>query len=207
MLVRLGGDMSTNHLWRIKREAIAALQKIYSVEKQNRLGVYALELKNASTMGDRLRYMKLSRIALSNRKLFGMCAAEVYAATDCIRYDYPHYFEWFWQKAIPGLINGDREVFVCRSNKEVAGLAILKRTDEECKICTLFVANKYRRQGVATRLLELSFGHLGTMKPVITMPESKVATFQRIIDRYGWVETGRKPGLYRPDTTEVFFNA
>lgn len=199
--------MSTNHLWRIKREAIAALQKIYSVEKQNRLGVYALELKNASTMGDRLRYMKLSRIALSNRKLFGACAAEVYAATDCICYDYPHYFEWFWRKAIPGLINGDREVLVCRSNKEVAGLAILKQTDEECKICTLFVAKKYRRQGVATRLLELSFGHLGTMKPVITMPKSKVATFQRIIDRYGWVETDRKPGLYRPDTTEVFFNA
>ncbi len=136
-----------------------------------------------------------------------MCVAEVYVATDRICYDYPHYFEWFWQKVIPGLINGDREVLVCKSNKEVAGLAILKRTDEECKICTLFVAKKYRRQGVVTRLLELSFGYLGTMKPVITMSESKVATFQRIIDRYGWVETGRKPGLYRPDTTEVFFNA
>lgn len=68
-------------------------------------------------MGDRLRYMKLSRIALSNRKLFGACAAEVYAVTDWICYDYSHHFEWFWQKAIPEHINGDREVLVCKSNK------------------------------------------------------------------------------------------
>ena len=71
--------------------------------------------------------------------------------------DYPKYKEWYFKKQLPGIITNERNILFVRApenSNEIIAVACLKKNSEERKICTLYVCEKYRNQGIATKLIE-----------------------------------------------------
>ena len=82
----------------------------------------------------------------------------------------------------------------------------MKKDDEECKICTLYVNPNYRMSGVGSLLLEESIKFLETTKPLITFTEDKLPMFAKIIEKYNWELTEIVDGIYNKGIREFCFN-
>lgn len=120
--------------------------------------------------------------------------------------DYPNYEEWFWDKQVRGLFDGNRDIIVAIKNNKVIGISNIKNTSEEKKICTLTVDKRYRMKTVGSKLVDISTLMLGTTTPVITMSMDKLSDFSGIIKKYNWEITGVKKELYKEDVYEVIIN-
>ena len=136
-------------------------------------------------------------------KNFSKAANEIYLLTDYNKLQYPEYFKWYYQTNIPRILSGEGEAIFYLDGFQIVGLSMLKRTDDEAKICTFFIDEEYRKKGYSSMLLEDSFGYLGTESPIITIPENRLDEFSKIIDAYGWVPTETIDKYYSP---EVVFN-
>lgn len=185
-----------------KYKALAMYQEIYPEDKES-LGVYVFELRKQKGIP---KIIKLSKIT-DNHVLFGKVAKSAYEVTDFICADYPKHFEWFWTKEIPRVFFGTAEIVVCSVNNEIAGVAFLKKEEDEKKICTILVLEKFRGNRIATLLLEESFKYLGTTKPLITIADYKLSMFESIIKKYEWQLTQTMcDGYYNNTSHELVFN-
>lgn len=135
---------------------------------------------------------------------FSKAAYEIYLLTDYNKLQYPNYYKWYYQKNLPRIIDGDGEAIFYLDGFQIVGLAMLKKTIDEAKICTLLINEEYRKKGYSNMLLEDSFKFLGTDKPLITIPEKRLDEFDKIIKAYGWVENETVNEYYSP---EVIFNS
>lgn len=127
--------------------------------------------------------------------------------------DYPNFRKWYFNKVVPNLMNGTREVLLCfiRCNKDsmdlkLAGLAILKKTEKEKKICTFRISEEYRGQEIAKELFEKSFEVLETRKPLITISEKRKKSFEKYIKMFDFECLEEKKGLYTEDIVEYVYN-
>lgn len=109
--------------------------------------------------------------------------------TAWLQRDYPEHCRHYYGKYVPGMFTGEREIIICYVEGRSAGIVILKKVAAECKICTLYVEPDYRRQGIATELLQQTFAWLGTTKPLIAIAEKRIDDFAGIIAKYDWHET------------------
>jgi GNAT superfamily N-acetyltransferase len=137
-------------------------------------------------------------------KNFSRAANEIYLLTDYNKLQYPEYYKWYYQTNIPRILDGEGEAIFYLDGFQIVGLSMLKRTDDEAKICTFFIDEEYRKRGYSSLLLEDSFGYLGTESPIITIPENRLDEFSKIIEAYGWVPTETTDKYYSP---EVVFNS
>lgn len=130
--------------------------------------------------------------------------------TDFICEQYPKYKEWYFNKQLPATINSDqRNILFARNpenENEIIAMACLKKDEEEQKICTLYVSDKYRGLGLGTALIEESMRWLGTTKPLITLADYKLEMFRPIINKYGWELTEIVTGIYNDKSQELCFN-
>lgn len=110
----------------------------------------------------------------------------MYEVSKSVEIDYPNHYEWFYNKFIKQLDGIKREIIYCEYNNKPIGIAFLKNTDDEKKICTLIVKKEYQKKGIGTLLLECSFEFLGTRQPLISMPEYKLEAFSKIINKNNW---------------------
>ena len=62
----------------------------------------------------------------------------------------------------------------------------MKKDEKEAKISTLFIDERYRNKGLASKLIKESFKFLNTDKPLITIADYKVDMFISIIKKYNW---------------------
>lgn len=122
---------------------------------------------------------------LSDHKKFIDLAKDLYFFTDFISNDYSNYFQWYWSKEIPRVINGSGEIIISLVDQEIVGIIFLKN-DNERKVCTFYVSEKYRMQHIGTKLLQMAFKYLGTTKPLITFPDYKAIMFEGFIKKYNW---------------------
>lgn len=145
---------------------------------------------------------------LSEEKIeFLNIITKAYEVTDHICNDYPKRFSWYWKKVVPAIFKGTREVVVCTVHEKIAGVAFLKKEDDEKKICAFFIVEEFRNQGIATKLMEASFQFLETRKPLITLADYKLEMFSHIIKKYDWIQTQILPkGFYNDKYTELVFN-
>lgn len=178
--------MAKNYNWRIKRKYYNLLNKGI---KTNDMKIYTLSS------------------LISNHQLFGKFAQAAYSVTDFICKDYPKYFEWYWTKEIPRVFNGTGEVIICIINKKVAGVAFLKKTATESKLCTFFVVENYRGKHVSTKMLKHAFKYLGTTKPLVSIADYKIPMFKSIIKKYNWELTQTiDKGYYNNTSRELVYN-
>ena len=136
-------------------------------------------------------------------KNFSRAVNEIYLLTDYNKLQYPEYYKWYYQTNIPRILSGEGEAIFYLDGFQIVGLTILKRDEDESKICTFLIYEEYRKKGYSSSLLEDSFGYLGTERPVITIPEKRIDEFSKIIEAYGWVPTETTDKYYSP---EIIFN-
>lgn len=127
---------------------------------------------------------------------------------------YPNFEEWFYKRVIPEmeLKNGEREIIIAISEVEskkiylLTGIAILKKTDDEKKICTFRVHKDFRSQGIGTGLFEECFKYLETRKPKITISENTIDMFKKHIERYQFDIFETLEGYYKKGIKEYVYN-
>ena len=120
---------------------------------------------------------------------FKKLVTTIFNTTKFIGDDYPNYKNWFYNKQIPGIALGERDILFIRNPeklKEIIGIVALKNTLEEQKICTLYVKGKYRKMGIGTILIEEAMKYLNTPTPIIEIPAYKLVMFKSFIKRYNW---------------------
>lgn len=102
-----------------------------------------------------------------------------------LREDYPGFEKWL-KRVFIEIPLGRRVVVLDTDNGVIRGLAILKNTTGEKKVCTLRVGEKYRRQGIGTRLLRESYRILGTDRPLLTVSERNIDSFMPFLAKEGF---------------------
>ncbi|WP_187647748.1 GNAT family N-acetyltransferase [Nitrosophilus labii] len=146
----------------------------------------------------------------SYRQFSGNCyyikGIEIYNLIKEAKLYYPKFDLWYFGKVLPGLSFQNRKFLIEKRDTDIAGIAIIKHSLNEKKLCTLRVIDNYQNRGIGIKLFERAFEELETDKPFLTVSEEKYEQFKRIFDYYGFKMTSKKKGLYRKDKYEYFFN-
>ncbi|WP_310354695.1 GNAT family N-acetyltransferase [Methylobacterium sp. BE186] len=123
-----------------------------------------------------------------------------------LSHDYPGIERWFRSKVAPGLKDGTRHLLRVERDGKLAGLGIAKFDGKERKICTVRISPDYVGRGIGLRIFDGLLKWLDTDQPHLTISESKIQSFERIFDWYGFKLTATKSGLYVPNRNELLYN-
>lgn len=118
---------------------------------------------------------------------------------------YPHFEEWL-DKVLEEAPSRERCILLDVEGNEIRGIAILKNTGDERKICTLRVNDKFKRQGIGEALLKESYRILGTTRPLMTVNEDNISEYRRFLTRNGARLVSEVTSLYYCGKKEYFFN-
>lgn len=124
-----------------------------------------------------------------------------------LRYEYRGFCEWYeslFRK--DAALHSERDILMCLSGKEIAGITILKDTLNEKKICTLRVKQEYQRRGIGRELLKKSVKKLHTEKPLITVREDQYTFFDKLFKEFGFILKQKKYDYYSFMGIEYVFN-
>jgi GNAT superfamily N-acetyltransferase len=119
---------------------------------------------------------------------------------------YPQFASWFWAKVVPGCGDQSRRILQASAGERLAGIAILKRSPFERKVCTLWVARFARGCGFGQRLLSDSLEWLEADKPLITVCQERLHDLQPLLVKFGFKLEQAAQSLYRPERFEYVFN-
>ena len=95
---------------------------------------------------------------------------------------YPNIFKWYHNKFLKEILQGTRSIVAYYIANDIAGVSLLKKSITENKICTIYVWENSRDNGIGKTLFQKSFEVLNDSKPVITIPERRMDEFQKIIN-------------------------
>jgi len=140
-----------------------------------------------------------------NDSNFTELSKQIYYTTDHLSYDYPNHKNWFFNKHMQG-VGLDREVIYITSHNNICGVAFLKNSDSEKKICTFYVSEHSRNMGIGSVLLQKCFDYLKTTTPLISMPKYKVQYFLYYVYKFDWKITQILSEYYNKENDEVVFN-
>lgn len=123
-----------------------------------------------------------------------------------LRLFYPEFNSWISNVVIPGIIAGERSIILEYRQDDLAGLAILKDSLAEKKLCCLQVMPKFQGSGIGLSLFEKSFELLNTKNPLLSISEEQKNNFLKIFKYYGFELGEAYHQYYRPLKTEISFN-
>ncbi len=133
-------------------------------------------------------------------------AREVFKNIAHLEEAYPNFADWFFSKVTNGLVNGTRSLIIELRDGKMAGVAILKDTLAEKKICTISVADEFKAKGLGYRMFEKSMRQLNTDKPLATVSEDRIPEFEKIFRHLNYECSAEYHGLYLPKKSEFSFN-
>lgn len=125
-----------------------------------------------------------------------------------LAFEYPFFLEWL-EKVFLELKSSDKRIILLYCGNDIfdiKGVAILKKTKEEKKICTLRVVNPYKYQGIGTCLLKKSIELLKDLNPLITVSGIHMKEFFPFLKKHGFILKDKVKSLYRRGCYEYFFN-
>lgn len=130
---------------------------------------------------------------------------------DIFRNDYPNFDWWYFEKVFPDMLEDTsrRRMFVAVPSHEkdtIAGFIILKDTENEKKICTLYVFDGFRSCGLGTQLIAKAISVLCTTKPLITVSSRHVAEYEPLFFKFGFLPYKNYPDYYVSGVTEISYN-
>ncbi len=143
---------------------------------------------------------------LKNTDVASSVIASVFFELKLLSELYPEFHKWFSEKVIPGLYSGERIILLEHRNNELAGIAILKDTIDEQKICCLRVIPKYQNSGIGLILFKRSFQELDNEAPLVTVSSENAHKFEKIFNYFGFEFVEKYDNIYRPKKTEFSFN-
>lgn len=131
---------------------------------------------------------------------------DILTLTMSVNDTYSGYTDWYKNVFLPGLKKGERMYVVAQDeNENLAGCVLIKNTNDEKKICTLFVNQSFRKQGLATLLMEVSLKELGE-HPLITVSSKNIFQLKPLLDKMGFHLSDKRKGAYGAEDTEFYFN-
>lgn len=136
----------------------------------------------------------------------GLAAECIGSSIEHLEALYPGFGAWFHTKVIPGLRSGTRYLLAKTVNGRVLAVAIAKRTREERKLCTMWVAPELSNLEVATTFAQQAFTWLGTSKPLFTVPDVRIDVFKPMLAKWEFNLTQVVVDAYRPYSREFVFN-
>lgn len=131
---------------------------------------------------------------------------KLYDLTSEIGKTYPSHKVWYYANFIGYLLKNNKALIIFArnsENNEIAGVAFINK--EIYKLCTLFVNPKYRRMGIATKLLQISEDSLGK-KPLVTVSEINYPKLKKIFEKNKYILTYKVIGYYQKNIVEFCFN-
>ena len=150
------------------------------------------------------RYTKYSAFSFWEKKTY---YNQIYVFLKWLNLEYPGFNTWYDNLFTENKeLKSGREIIICEKEYSIAGIAILKSTEEEQKICTLRVAKRYQRQKIGKRLMELSFEWLQNDKPLLTMHSTKQHQFRHLMQYYGFELEQKNRNYYNIFSTELVYN-
>lgn len=117
-----------------------------------------------------------------------------------LRNCYPGFKKWF-DKNIALNLEKDREVFLALQDGQFSGSLILKNNKYEKKICTLFVRDIDRYNGLGLDFIRIASEELETYKLPITISENVIDIFSNA-KSFNFYQKEVKPNLYKKGLTE-----
>ncbi len=154
--------------------------------------------------------MKFNNICLSHYiqdyPLFDFYLDSIYMTLIQLDNEYPHFKDWYYQKVKQGILQGERDILFNLYDDSIAGVAIVKNTSFEKKVCTLRVDKRFQRNGIGTSLLLDSFDYLDTHKPKITLNSAKEHQFKSLFTYFGFKKVDEYKNLYMFGTKEISYN-
>jgi len=151
---------------------------------------------------DSSQFIKYEIIKVSNSDIFNELVHKTYDFISFLDNFYPEFNLWFYEKVVPGLMSGEREIFCAIEDDEVIGVAITKRTCHESKICTLYVDKAHRGKGVGALLVKTSADWLQTDVPTFSAPLSVYGEVECFFKKTGLVVIKKR----RVEQSEVVYN-
>jgi len=152
--------------------------------------------------------MEINKITdyISDEEKFLELAKKIYEITSGLDEIYPDYEKWFYEKQVKESILGKRDIIFIIEQQEIIAISSVKKTNEEKKICTLYVKDEYRNKGIGSILLEESFKYLETDKPLITFCDSMISIYTEFINKYNWELQEILEDYYETGKSEYCYN-
>lgn len=148
------------------------------------------------------KLIRLSRQSGERRKFLVTAA---YNALIQLNKEYPNFSLWYASLFRFGsILDVDREMLLSVCGDKVAGVAILKQSEQ--KVCTLRVVDGFRGQSIGTSLLRESCELLGTSTPLITVSSTHLREYQKLFKRFGFKMEDRRYAYYSMLHSECAFN-
>jgi ribosomal protein S18 acetylase RimI-like enzyme len=118
---------------------------------------------------------------------------------------YPEFKSWLYFTFRAGIYVGERKILVAHSDGDIAGLALLKNSISEKKICTFYVLPEYRDDGVGRSLMHKSLQTLGHNDIGISVSEERHSELSPLLRSCGFSLDSVLPGRYRNEKSEFFY--
>ena len=103
------------------------------------------------------------------------------------------------------LASENRIIYTVLDDGKIVAVLILKDSDEK-KICTLRVAEHYRCQGIATKLLKIAHQALQCTNPLITVSSIHINEFEFLLKKNGFTLYKKYENYYKQGIVEYAFN-
>lgn len=143
---------------------------------------------------------------LLDKDKFDKIVNQVFYFLRNLEVEYRGFSAWYWNKVVPSVLVGDKEMIVAKFNREITGVIIIKNEANEKKICTLRVKKEFRNHGIGRRLMEMAFMELNTQEPFITVSSMRIMQFKNIFKYYGFKPSAIYNNYYNSGRIEICFN-
>lgn len=118
---------------------------------------------------------------------------------------YPNFNNWLQYKFYQPSYENQRKIIIAHNGTALLGVALLKKSYDENKICTLYTSPFYQGRGIGSQLVDLSLQYFDSSDVLITVAQEKRIELAPILKSKGFVCTASIKGMYRPETMEHFF--
>lgn len=131
---------------------------------------------------------------------------ESYKILSALENSYPDFYNWYWNKVVPGILTKDDDLILAYSRNELVGISILKNSEEK-KLRALRITDKFQNKGYGLYLIDESLKRLDTDKPLCSVSDKMINDYSRIfINKYNFDLTHVYKNLYNKDSLEYEFN-
>lgn len=132
--------------------------------------------------------------------------SEVAAVLSDVGQYYPNFKEWLYFTFRSGMNSNERKILVAHDGGSMSGLALLKDTAGEKKICTFFILPEYRGQSLGMELMRRSLLELAERNIFITVAEERQKELSPILVASGFTLDSTLANHYRKERTEFFYS-
>lgn len=105
--------------------------------------------------------------------------------------NYPNFVDWFNNKLIPGINNGERNIVYITKGDKIIGFANLTKKQKEKKISNIYINSLFKYKAFFNILIDKSLDWLETDKPVVIMSEHELSKCFYLLLERNWTFTGK----------------